>query len=112
MFRRIATLALVLAAGFVLGGCDKGPHTTTIANGGIVVHGDEVVLHGSGGAQATVNAAGRLRVDGRDVAVDATQRQLLLQYYQGALAVRQHGLATGKAGAGVAVQSLKNAATH
>jgi hypothetical protein len=112
MLIRNAAIALVLAAGFVLGGCGNGFHTTTIANGGIVVNGDEVTLHGTGGSEATMDAAGKLEVDGREVAVDAAQRQLLKQYYQGALAVREHGLATGRAGAGVAVQSLKNAAAH
>lgn len=112
MFRRHTVLSLALAAGFLLGGCGNGFHATTIANGGIVVDGSEVTLHGTGGSEATVDAAGKLVVDGRGVTVDATQRQLLQQYYRGALAVREHGLATGKAGARVAVQSLKNAATH
>jgi len=104
--------ALILAAGFVLAGCGNGLNTTSIADGGIVVRGDRVTLHGDGGSEAVVDAAGKLVVDDREVAVDAAQRQLLKQYYQGALAVREHGLATGRAGAGVAVQSLKNAAAH
>jgi hypothetical protein len=104
--------ALILAAGFVLAGCGNGLNTTSIADGGIVVRGDRVTLHGDGGSEAVVDAAGKLVVDDREVAVDAAQRQLLQQYYQGALAVREHGLATGKAGAGVAVESIKNAATH
>jgi hypothetical protein len=109
---RNAVPALVLAAGLLLAGCGNGFHTTTIADGGIVVNGDEVRLHGKGDSEAVLDATGRLVVDGHDVPIDAAQRQLLQQYYQGALAVREHGLATGKAGAKVAVQSLKNAATH
>jgi hypothetical protein len=104
--------ALVLAAGFLLSGCGNGLNTTTIADGGIVVKGDRVTLHGDGGSEAVVDAAGKLMVDDREVAIDAAQRQLLQQYYQGAQAVREHGLATGKAGAGVAVESIRNAATH
>lgn len=112
MFSRNSSFVLALAAGLLLAGCGNGLDTTTIANGGIVVNGDKVTLHGTGATEAFLDAAGRLVIDGHDVAVDATQRQLLQQYYQGARAVREHGVATGKAGAAVAVQSLKNAATH
>lgn len=112
MFSRKSSFVLALAAGLLLAGCSNGPDTTTIANGGIVVNGDKVTLHGSGGSEAFLDAAGQLVIDGRNVAVDATQRQLLQQYYRGARAVREHGVATGKAGAAVAVQSLKNAAAH
>jgi len=112
MFSRNPVFVLAFAAGLLLAGCDNGLDTTSIADGGIVVNGDKVTLHGTGGSEAFLDAAGRLVVDGRDVAVDATQRQLLQQYFQAALAVREHGVATGKAGAAVAVQSLKNAATH
>lgn len=112
MFRRITAPSLALAAGLLVGGCGKGFNSTIIADGGIVVNGSEVTLHGTGGSEATVDATGKLEVDGRGITVDAAQRQLLQQYYQGALAVRGHGLATGRAGASVAVQSLKHAATQ
>lgn len=112
MFSRHSRFALALAASLVLAGCGNGLDTTTIANGGIVVLGDQVTLHGTGDSEALLDAAGRLVIDGHDVALDATQRQLLQQYYQGARAVREHGVATGKAGAAVAVQSLRNAAEH
>jgi hypothetical protein len=108
---RTVAVTLALSAGFLLGGCNNDFQTTTIANGGIVVHGGEVTLRGTGGHEASVDETGKLSVDGHEVAVDAAQRKLLQQYYQGALAVREHGLATGRAGARVAVQSLKNAAT-
>lgn len=110
--RKIFSLVLAVGAGLLMTGCGNGLGTTSIANGGIVVNGDEVTLHGTGGSEAFLDAAGRLVIDGRDVAIDTTQRQLLQQYYRGARAVREHGVATGKAGAAVAVASLKNAATH
>ncbi|UGB46898.1 YggN family protein [Frateuria edaphi] len=112
MFSRKSSFVLALAAGLLLAGCSNGPDTTTIANGGIVVNGDNVALHGTGGTEAFLGATGRLVIDGHDVAVDAKQQELLKQYYRSARAVREHGVATGKAGAAVAVQSLKNAATH
>lgn len=105
--------ALALAAGVLLAGCSHGSmNSTSIANGGIVLQGEEVALHGTGGAEARLDAAGDLAIGGRPVAVDATQRRLLQQYYQGARAVREHGIATGKAGAAIGAQALKSAATH
>jgi hypothetical protein len=105
--------ALALAAGVLLAGCSHGSmNSTSIADGRIVVQGEQVALHGTGGAEARLDAAGDLTVGGRSVALDATQRQLLQQYYQGARAVREHGIATGKAGAAIGVQALKSAATH
>jgi PDZ domain len=113
MFPR--TLILATAAGVLLAACSNGSSgsgSTNIANGGIVVSGDQVVLHGNGGIEGNLDATGNLVIDGRTVAVDAGQREQLQQYYQGAHAVREHGIATGKAGAAVAVQSLKSAAAH
>jgi len=112
MFSRSSRFVFALAAGLLVAGCGNGLDTTTIANGGIVVLGDTVTLHGTGGSEAFLDATGTLKIDGHDVAVDATQRQLLQQYYQGARAVREHGVATGKAGAAVALRSLENAASH
>lgn len=112
MFTRHTALAFAIAASVLLAGCGHGWGTTTIADGGIVVQGEQLTLHGNGGSEAILDAAGKLVIDGHAVPVDATQRQLLQQYYQGARAVREHGLATGKAGAAVAVQSLKSAAAQ
>lgn len=111
MFPR-TILALVL--GTLLAGCSNGSldSTTIIADGGIVVRGDRVMLHGASGVEGNLDAAGNLMIDGRTVSVDASQREQLQQYYQGARSVREHGIATGKAGAAVAMQSLKSAATH
>jgi hypothetical protein len=109
-------LLLTVAASLVLAACgnasfgDSG--STSIANGGIVVRGEQVVLHGTGGVDGSLDATGNLAVDGRAVAVDATQRDQLRQYYQAAHAVREHGIATGKAGAALALKSVKVAAAH
>lgn len=109
--RTILTLALsTLLAACSNGSLDTG--STHIADGGIVVRGDQVILHGTGGIQGNLDAAGNLLIDGRTVTVDASQRAQLQRYYQGAHAVREHGIATGKAGAAVAVQSIKSAAAH
>lgn len=112
MFPR-TTLALVL--GVLLVGCSNGASnggSTNIANGGIVIHGDRVNLHGAGGVEGNLDAAGNLVIDGHPVAVDASQREQLQRYYQGVRLVREDGLATGRAGAAVAVQSLRSAAAQ
>lgn len=111
MTLRKLALAFTLAAGTLLAGCDEGTFgSTSIANGGIIVRGEKVALHGAGNAEAHLDAAGDLTIDGRDVSLDTEQRQLLRQYYQGARAVREHGIATGKAGAALAAKSLESAA--
>ena len=110
---RILTLIPIVAALAFLGGCGDGSlGTTIIANGGIVVRDARVTLHGDGGAEARLDADGTLQVDGRAIALDATQRTLLQQYYNSALAVRGHGIATGKAGAAMGVKSVQNVATR
>jgi hypothetical protein len=112
MFPR-TILALVL--GTLLAGCSNGSldsGSTVIVNGDIVIRGDRVMLHGAGGIEGNLDAAGNLVIDGRTVTVDASQREQLQRYYQGARSVREHGIATGKAGAAVAMQSLKTAAAY
>ncbi|WP_243041685.1 DUF2884 family protein [Dyella sedimenti] len=104
---------LALTLGTLLAGCNNGSldsGSTTIVNGGIVVRGDRVVLHGADGIEGNLDAAGNLVVDGHAVTVDDSQREQLRRYYQGVRSVREHGLATGKAGAAVAMQSLKSVA--
>jgi|GEM_PF-891051 len=112
MFPRIL-FALILGA--VLAGCSNGSSGSglaSIADGGIVFRGDRMILRGTGGSEGDLDAAGNLLIDGHAVSVDASQREQLQRYYQGAPAVREHGIATGKAGAAVAIQSLKTAAAH
>jgi len=108
----IRSNALAFAVVTLLAGCSHGSlGSTTIANGGIVVHGADVVLHGTGGTEASLDATGNLVIGGHPATVTDAQRQQLQLYYRGALAVRQHGIATGKAGAAIGVQALKSAAT-
>lgn len=106
---------LTLVLGTLLAGCSNGSSdggSTVMVNGDIVVRGDRVLLHGAGGVEGNLDAAGNLMIDGRTVTVDTNQREQLQRYYQGARSVREHGIATGKAGAAVAMQSLKSAAAH
>jgi hypothetical protein len=59
--------------------------------------GSTVVIRGNG-AKARIAADGSLEIDGRPVPVDATQRASLARYHATALAIREHGIATAKAG--------------
>jgi Protein of unknown function (DUF2884) len=84
---------------------------TSIANGGITVSDGTVTLHSNGAPDATINATGDLSIGGNALTTDAAQREQLQHYYSSVLAVRDHGIATGKAGAAVAGEALKSVAS-
>jgi hypothetical protein len=113
LYRRVfSTLALAMIAG-----CNShGEHftlisggSTSIDNGAITLHNDNVRLHPDHGPAATIESGGNFAVDGKTVPVTSAQRALLQQYYLAAAAVRQHGIETGKAGAGIAGAAIKGA---
>jgi hypothetical protein len=114
---KVHCLASVLAAAILAGGCTaSGDHgsigfgSTSLANGRITVSGDEALVHVKGAPDAAIGAAGSLRI-GRDiVATTPAQQALLRDYYRNALAVREHGIATGKAGAAIAGQAISSVA--
>lgn len=107
MLKRHLIPLLVLCA--IAAGCDGGT-TTTTSHGSLAVRGGRVILHAEGAPEATIDQAGTLAVDGKDVAVDDHQRELLRRYYGNAAAIRQHGIETGKAGAAMAGEALKGVA--
>lgn len=84
---------------------------TSIANGAITLQNDKVAVHADGSPDAVVDAAGNLSIGDRVVTLSPPQRVLLQHYYTAARAVREHGIATGKAGAAMAGDALKSAAT-
>jgi hypothetical protein len=114
---KVHYLASVLAAAILAGGCTaSGDHgsigfgSTSLANGRITVSGDEALVHVKGAPDAAIGAAGSLRI-GRDiVATTPAQQALLRDYYRNALALREHGIATGKAGAAIAGQAISSVA--
>lgn len=103
----------LLAAGLLVG-CDRtnlpDMGKTTIADGAITVRHGEVTLHVDDAPDATISADGHLNIDGRLVVTTPPQDELLKRYQTAASAVRQHGIATGKAGAAVASEALKGVA--
>ncbi|SFS13002.1 hypothetical protein SAMN05216570_2773 [Dyella sp. OK004] len=82
---------------------------SSIADGHIIVRDGVVTLHRDNAPNAVIHANGDLLIDDKAVAIDATQRELLKRYQQNAVAVREHGVATGKAGAAVAGAAIKGA---
>ncbi len=87
-----------------------GSNDSSMINGGITLRHDKVTLHTKGTPDAVINAAGDLSIDQHPVTISPAQRVLLQDYYRNALAVQQHGIATGKAGAAIAGQAIKSVA--
>ncbi len=109
MFRPLIAIALLVG---LLTGCnDPAAYlgSSSIANGAIKVWHGEVTLNAERAPAATISKDGRFSIDGKPVAIDAGQRQLLLRYYTAATAVRKHGIETGKAGAALAGNAVKGA---
>jgi hypothetical protein len=97
--------------------CQDRTTTTTVVtenssmmDGHISLKDDTVVLKPDGIPQAFVSAAGDFIIDGRAVAVSPDQRNLFKNYYSGVLGIRDHGIATGAAAAGVARTALSSVA--
>ncbi len=101
---------LIFALVALVSGCQDHttPRTTVVnenssmMNGSISLKDDTVVLRPGGVPQAAISAAGDFTIDGNAVAVSPEQRDLLKSYYSAVLAIRDHGIATGAAAAGVA----------
>ncbi len=105
-------LGLLLITGLMVG-CGNNSVSSfggsVIANGAITVKHNKVTLRVADAPNAVIDAGGTLRVDSKSVATNPAQRELLKQYYLAATAVREHGIATGKAGVAFAAESVKDA---
>lgn len=100
---RIFLVASALAATFALAACGRNHHTyINVSHGNIVLQDDQVTIHADDAPDAIVTANGDLRIGGRTIAVDASQRRLLRTYYQDAERVGHQAIEVGKAGADMA----------
>ncbi len=115
---QLRLIITILVAGLAAGCGNASDHSTlittgstSIAGGGISVKNGTVVARASGAPDAVINQAGELRIDDKLIATDAGQQSLLKQYYASALNVREHGIATGMAGANIAGTAIKSVAT-
>ena len=105
---------LIVLGAVCLSACDRA-HTSAQVNDFISVRDGTVWLQAPDHADATINAAGDLRVASTAITVTSAERELLKRYYTGAQAVRDHGIATGKAGvatAGKAIGSVASGLLH
>jgi hypothetical protein len=105
--------SLILVAVALLVGCnDPDGHTgsTRMFDGRISLHDGQVTLSAKRAADASIDQTGHFSIDGHLVPTDAAQQALLLQYYQAVAAIREHGIATGKAGAAMAGEAIKGVA--
>ena len=91
-----------------LSGCGNGG--TVLSGHGLLSYGnDEVVIRPFGRPEATISATGGLAIGGKDVPVTPPERQLLADYYNHAVALRNAGVQTGKAGAAIAGDAIGGA---
>jgi hypothetical protein len=102
-------MMFLLAAGLAGCGSSSG-HYDTIANY-ISIHDGSVAVHAPGRADADISAAGDLSIDGATIAVTLAQRDLLKHYYDTALVLRDHGIATGNAGVATAGKAIASVAS-
>lgn len=102
------SMMFLLAAG--LAGCGNNDRDDTVTNY-ISIHDGSVAVHAPGRADADITAAGDLSIAGASVAVTPAQRDLLKHYYTTTLTLRDHGIATGKAGLATAGQALRSVAS-
>ncbi|WP_157971463.1 DUF2884 family protein [Dyella sp. C9] len=102
-------LAATLALALLLAACGKNAGGTNIANGGIVYRNGEVTLHAAGAPDAVISETGDLVINGKAVAVDEAQRDMLRRYRGTVVDIHTQGIAAGKAGAALALDSVKGA---
>ncbi|MGH8061850.1 MAG: DUF2884 family protein [Pseudoxanthomonas sp.] len=100
-------LALSIAA--LLCACNPGA-TVVTGNGNVIKANDKsVTLRTDGLPNAEITAAGDLSIDGKAVAVNASQRALLQTYHREMNAMTADGIAIGKQGASLAGKAVTEA---
>jgi len=107
---RLLLPTTILLAAACLAGCNDHDRAETITSY-ISLHRGSVSVHAPGRPDADISAAGDLSIAGKAVTVTAAERDLLKHYYTTALAIRDHGIATGKAGIATAGQALSSVAS-
>jgi hypothetical protein len=100
-------IMLLLAAGIT--GCNGSRSDSILSY--LSVHDGIVAVHAPGRTDADINAAGDLIIDGKNVKVNDPERTLLKRYYTSAIAIRDHGIATGEAGIATASNALTSVAS-
>lgn len=107
---RLLLPTTILLAAACLAGCNDHDRAETITSY-ISLHRGSVAVHAPGRPDADISAAGDLGIAGKAITVTAAERDLLRHYYATALAIRDHGLATGRAGMATAGKALSSVAS-
>lgn len=101
-------LGFALLVTMALGGCGNGG--TVVSGRGLLSYdNNEVVIRPFGHPDATISATGDFAIGGKDMPVTPPERQLLVDYYTHAVALRNDGMQTGKAGAAIAGEAIGGA---
>lgn len=104
------TFAIAIALATSLSGCIIQSDDSSVFQH-ISIHDGSIAVHAHSAPDAIVTAVGDLSIDGKAVTVTADQRELLKQYYAQVMAIRNDGIATGKAGAAMAGHAIGSVAS-
>ncbi|MGC1550421.1 MAG: DUF2884 family protein [Rhodanobacter sp.] len=99
-------LACLLLLPAMLIGCDGHSDHNLGTRDSIDLDDGVAVIRVSGQPNAQITASGDLSIDDKPVTLTSAQQDLFKQYYAGTSKLHDAGIATGKAGAGIAAHAL------
>jgi hypothetical protein len=105
MLSRSWMVAAALGAG--LAACGEHSETIRLAHGHLRLEGSEVTITRNQAPDAHLARGGALRIGGESVVLSPEQRLQVENYYNATVAIREHAIATGKAGAEVGLAAAK-----
>lgn len=109
MMATLKTSMLLLAGALAatLAGCGSATSGTIVTDDGyIAIRDGQAVVRAPGNPDASIAADGALRIGEAAIATTPEQRVQLARYYAEAAALRDDGIATGKAGLAVAGHAI------
>lgn len=71
----------------------------------------QLAVHRHNGPDAIMSVTGELSIDGKTVALNQAQKELVTRYFAGAHTLRDDGFATGMAGASTALTAISSVVT-
>jgi hypothetical protein len=106
--KMISVIAACLALSGALAACSHGSESISIAHGAVHVHPHDqaVTIAPRGQPDARMTADGALRIGTDEVTLSAEQRAEVTRYVAAAMAIPEHAIATGKAGAATGVAAV------
>ena len=102
-WRTLGVLALCAATAACSHGDSEFQHLS-------VLDDSHIAVHAPGLADAVIDAAGTLSIDGTPVTLDAAQSQIATRYFSSAQALRNDAMKTGAAGASTAATAIASVA--